>query len=444
MKPIFSTDLTANLLLESLKLEIITDESSRQTLGLLLNLIEQLQSQLNNLKAENQCLQDENNCLKGDLIKLDSNPNWVKSNQSNYFLEQQRKKMSIHPKSNKKEDLKIDIEQALEISVEQLPIDAIFKGYEEIIIQDAKIITHDVLFCKQKYYSPELGKTYLISLSGGYESILQLPTSSSPKALYLNLMKRCLSNLIYGNDKDLMRGKHEIDKCTGKYKCVEEVEVELTKKVVGGTWPSVAHTMIGIPRLNNLQLCVENVLANNIPGDLIETGVWRGGSTIFMRAILKAYGVTNRLVWVADSFEGLPAPNITQYPEDAGHKLQFHLYEDFAVPLEEVQSNFKRYGLLDNQVRFLKGWFRDTLPSAPIERLAVLRLDGDLYESTMDALVNLYPKLSMGGYVIIDDYGKIEACRKAVHDYREQHEITEKIFQTDRTKWTAAYWQRIS
>jgi hypothetical protein len=92
----------------------------------------------------------------------------------------------------------------------------------------------------------------------------------------------------------------------------------------------------------------------------------------------------------------------------------------------------------------LKGWFRDTLPSAPIERLAVLRLDGDLYESTMDTLVNLYPKLSRGGYVIIDDYGKIEACRKAVHDYREQHEITEKIFQTDRTKWTAAYWQRIS
>lgn len=443
MKPTLLTDITPNLLLETLNLETITDESVPQTLKLLLNLAEQLKSESNNLKAENQRLQDENNRLQGEQVKLDSNKNLVKSSQSNYYFLEQEKKTPTHLKSSKKEDLKIDLEQVFEVSLEQLPVDAEFKGYEKVIVEDAKIITDNVLFCKQKYYSPALDKTYLISLSDGYESILQLPTSS-PKDLYLNLMKRCLTNLIYGNDKDLMRGKHEIDKCTGKYKCVEEVEVELTKKVVGGTWPSIAHTMIGIPRLNNLQFCIENVLANNIPGDLIETGVWRGGATIFMRAILKAYGVTNRLVWVADSFEGVPAPNTIQYPEDTGHKLQFHLYEDFAVSLEEVQSNFKRYGLLDNQVRFLKGWFRDTLPSAPIERLAVLRLDGDLYESTMDTLVNLYPKLSMGGYVIIDDYGKIEACRKAVHDYREQHEITEKIFQTDRTKWTAAYWQRIS
>lgn len=134
--------------------------------------------------------------------------------------------------------------------------------------------------------------------------------------------------------------------------------------------------MIGSLRLNNLQFCIENVLAENVPGDFIETGVWRGGATIFMRAILKAYDVTDRLVWVADSFEGLPVPDSVQYPEDAGLNLQ--MYRDLAVPLEEVQSNFRRYELLDDRVHFLKGWFRDTLPNVPIEQLAILRLDGDL------------------------------------------------------------------
>ncbi len=163
---------------------------------------------------------------------------------------------------------------------------------------------------------------------------------------------------------------------------------------------------------------------DHIPGDLIETGVWWGGATIFMRAILKAYGITDRTVWVADSFEGVPPPDAEKYPADAGWDLA--QFDCLAVSLEDVRANFDRYGLLDQQVRFLKGWFRDTLPTAPIEQLAVLRLDGDLYESTMDALSNLYPKLSVGGYAIIDDY-MVSACAKAVQDYRRQHGINEKI-----------------
>ena len=86
---------------------------------------------------------------------------------------------------------------------------------------------------------------------------------------------------------------------------------------------------------------------------------------------------------------------------------------------EEVRERFARYGLLDEQVRFLRGWFRDTLPSAPIERLALLRLDGDLYDSTYDTLAALYPRVSVGGYVIIDDYDAVDECREAVHDYLE-------------------------
>jgi O-methyltransferase len=98
---------------------------------------------------------------------------------------------------------------------------------------------------------------------------------------------------------------------------------------------------------------------------------------IFMRAVLKAYGDTHRLVWVADSFQGLPKPDPTRYPADAGDTSWQSSY--FRVSLDQVKANFARYGLLDNQVRFLVGWFRDTMPTAPIEQLAVLRIDADLY-----------------------------------------------------------------
>jgi hypothetical protein len=195
--------------------------------------------------------------------------------------------------------------------------------------------------------------------------------------------------------------------------------------------------MIGLRRLDNLQTCVEDVLRRGVPGDLIETGVWRGGATILMRAVLKAHGVTDRAVWVADSFEGLPPPDTTKYPQDAG--IELHRFRYLAVSLEQVQANFAAYGLLDGQVRFLKGWFCDTLPACPVERLAVLRLDGDLYESTMDALVHLYPKLSVGGYLIVDDYGAVEACRRAVHDYRDRQGIRDEIQAID---GSGVYWRR--
>ena len=206
----------------------------------------------------------------------------------------------------------------------------------------------------------------------------------------------------------------------------------------GLDWPRKGETMIGLKRMDNLQFCVEEVLKNGVPGDLIETGVWRGGATIFMRAILMAYEVKDRLVWVADSFQGLPKPNVELYPEDKDDP--FYQYDHLRVSLEQVQANFQKYGLLDEQVRFLKGWFKDTLKDAPIERLAVLRLDGDMYESTMDALKHLYPRLSPGGFVIIDDY-MLDNCRAAVTDFRAAQGITEEIVPID---WAGVYWKRTS
>jgi hypothetical protein len=155
-----------------------------------------------------------------------------------------------------------------------------------------------------------------------------------------------------------------------------------------------------------------------------------------MRGYLAAWEMTDRVVWAADSFEGLPVPSL---PQDEGYDFSASVMPILAISLEEVQENFRRYGLLDDQVRFLKGWFCDTLPTAPIKQLAVLRLDGDLYESTMDGLNALYHKVTPGGFIIVDDYGDFEPCRRAIHEFRDRHGITDTIEQID---WTGAYWRK--
>ena len=155
-----------------------------------------------------------------------------------------------------------------------------------------------------------------------------------------------------------------------------------------------------------------------------------------MRAVLAAYGVSDRRVFVADSFDGLPPPS-GMYEADIGDI--HHTYPQLAITEEEVRANFKAYELLDSQVIFLKGWFKDTLPIAPIDKLAVLRLDGDMYESTMDGLVNLYAKLSPGGFCIVDD-GNIPNCNKAITDFRAQTKIDAPIVDID--GW-GFYWRKM-
>jgi len=141
-------------------------------------------------------------------------------------------------------------------------------------------------------------------------------------------------------------------------------------------------------------------------------------------------------VWAADSFAGLPKPDPERFPADEGDELWTQT--PLAVSVDEVRANFERYGLLDDRVRFLEGWFRDTLPSAPVERLALLRLDGDLYESTMVALEALYDRVSPGGYVLVDDYA-LPTCREAIEDFRRERSIDEPLEHVD---WTGAYWRK--
>lgn len=248
-----------------------------------------------------------------------------------------------------------------------------------------------------------------------------MPEGVDTRTLYLDLIESCLLNTIYEDPS-------QDPWSAGVY--------DAQKREEGVEWPSLAHTMIGRKRMTNLRAVVETALADGVTGDFIETGVWRGGACIYMRAILKAHGVTDRTVYVADSFEGLPPPDPEKYPADAGDR--HFTYDALAISREQVQANFEKYGLLDEQVVFLKGWFKDTLPGLAAERLAVVRLDGDMYESTMDGLVNLYPKLSPGGFLVIDDFA-LPGCQQAIADYRAEHNIQESIFAIDTM---AAYWRR--
>ena len=201
----------------------------------------------------------------------------------------------------------------------------------------------------------------------------------------------------------------------------------------GLDWPLFGYTMTGRHRLQTLELLLTRVLDDQIPGDIVETGVWRGGSMIFAKALLNTRGERQRTIWCADSFEGMPVPQEGTTDEDFSDR------DYLSVSLEEVQANFERYGLLDDNVKFLKGWFCDTLPLAPIERIAVLRLDGDLYESTRDALLPLYDKVSAGGYVIVDDYNSWAGCKRAVDEFRSARGIVAPLVSIDPH---AVYWRK--
>jgi hypothetical protein len=270
--------------------------------------------------------------------------------------------------------------------------------------------------------------------------------------LYLELLKKSLLGELYWESevrllylRDCVEGRDSYSPDTllrieerRRGFCERYRELSQTGRFVDDLLENLGyqHTMIGRARLENVAACLESIRRERVPGDLIECGVWRGGTTVFMRGFLKAFGIADRAVWVADSFAGLPPPSL---PQDEDNDLSAAKYPMLAISLETVQDLFARYNLLDGQVRFLPGWFKDTLPRAPIERLAMLRIDGDLYESTWDALSALYPKLSAGGFVIVDDYHCIPACRQAVDEYRQRKAIATPLEAID---WTGVFWQK--
>ena len=280
-------------------------------------------------------------------------------------------------------------------------------------------------------------------------SVQTHPTPRTPAELYLDLMKKVLTRALTatGMERHTIRPVgpkswllHHFNRAAARLS-LETVRLTpsnaqnyLESGHEAGNRVEDAETMLGTRQLDHMQQCIVDVLNRNIPGDLIEAGVWRGGMTIFMRAVLMAYQVANRKVWVADSFAGLPDIDrqTDTFPWRKG---------DMAVPVESVRNNFARYGLFDEQVVLLQGFFNDTLPKADIRQLSILRVDADLYSSTLDVLRNLYSVLSVGGYAIFDDYQNLPECRKAIDEFRRDHGITEEIRRIDER---AVYWQRQS
>jgi O-methyltransferase len=254
------------------------------------------------------------------------------------------------------------------------------------------------------------------------------PDVDALRAAYLDLLKLALCDLTGSATTSVgaMPGKAVVSyELHGRDRRLRSAGID---------WPLHGLTMVGLARLADLQSCVETVVRDRVDGDLIEAGVWRGGASILMRAVLDSLGSTDRTVLVADSFEGFPD---TDAAETDGVDYS---YEFLAAPLDEVRGNFARFGY-DRGVEFIPGFFEDTLPQLTDRTFAVVRLDGDSYSATNVGLHSLYPALSPGGYIIIDDYGVVEGCRRAVDDFRSQYGITEPIEQVD---WVCVRWRRES
>lgn len=260
---------------------------------------------------------------------------------------------------------------------------------------------------------------------------------------YLKLLIECVNGSVYGQPTQLVPTatagwRRKINRALAKRGLTIAREETIAASVFEGGegWPvqrwNSGESMVGRARLTQIREALTTVVDENIPGHFIETGVWRGGSCIVAKGVLDVIGDGTRKVYVADSFEGLPA---TDASDDAA---DLHLDSTLAVSQEEVTAAFRRYGLLDENVVFVKGWFRDTLPRLD-EQWSVVRLDGDMYESTMDGIANLYPRLSPGGFLIIDDYNAYESCRRAISDYRDEHRISDEIVRIDEI---GAYWRK--
>jgi hypothetical protein len=274
--------------------------------------------------------------------------------------------------------------------------------------------------------------------------------SSDPmRDRYLSLLKRALANMLYPElELQIQHLERGADGLSGlelerfQRDIAQRQAVDFVKLLEGkqqGTGPHrFPHTMIGLFRLRNIERCAEQVLAEGIPGDFLEAGVCKGGATIFMRALQIAHGAAERKTFVVDSFTGLP-PSDQARDKTYGLELDETRFPSLACGESAVRDHFSRYGLLDRNVEFVSGWLAESLPAAPIGPLALLRIDVDLYSSTLDCLDLLYDKVVDGGFVIVDDYLALKPCRDAVDEFRERRGLPEPIRWIDRS---GIYWRK--
>jgi O-methyltransferase len=247
---------------------------------------------------------------------------------------------------------------------------------------------------------------------------------------YLDLLKLTLCDLANARTESVML---TIDH-TGMFSKQSTAE-ELVHRATGMHWSLHGLTMVGLTRLDDLQQCVESIVHDGVEGEVIEAGVWRGGASMLMRATLDSLG-DDRTIWLADSFEGFPEPDEDAFPADQERDLS--RFDFLSVPVEEVRANFARLGL-DHGLKFVPGFFDETMPSLRGGSWCLVRLDSDTYEGTRLALDSLYPGLSVGGHLIIDDYHLLPECQRAVDDYRSEHGVAEPLESVD---WNSARWRR--
>jgi len=256
------------------------------------------------------------------------------------------------------------------------------------------------------------------------------PDPEELRSAYLDLLKLCLCDLACASTVSVGRGQD------GLVWSRELHGDEVRLRSAGMDWPLTGLTMIGLARLDDLQTCVESVVRDGVEGDLIEVGAWRGGASILMRATLDSLDADERTVYVADSFQGFPPGDGAADPRVG----DLSTFDFLAVPVDEVRANFARLGY-ERGVTFVPGFFEETMPGLTGRRWSLIRLDGDTYAATRLALRCLYPGLSVGGHLVVDDYGSLDECRRAVDEFRAEHGIVEPLEEVD---FTGARWRRES
>jgi hypothetical protein len=220
---------------------------------------------------------------------------------------------------------------------------------------------------------------------------------------------------------------------------VAEVEDPRDRAIVERALP---YTMAGIPRMRALIDAVRYCVRRGVPGAFAECGVWRGGSVLAMILTLQELGVDDRDVWLYDTFEGMTRPteqdvSVTQLAalelwERTEGRPWPEFFNEELFNEEQVRETVLSTGYPAERVRFVRGPVEETLPAHAPERLALLRLDTDWYESTRHELIHLYPRLADGGVLIVDDYGEWEGARRAVDEYFSEHAPPVLLHRIDR------------
>jgi O-methyltransferase len=196
------------------------------------------------------------------------------------------------------------------------------------------------------------------------------------------------------------------------------------------------HTMTTIERMYALWQAVRYIAARGVPGDFVECGVWRGGSSMLAALTFEAAGDRHREFHLYDTFEGMAEPSW----EDGAlarrmwSRHQQANHNDWCYsPIDEVRENMLSTGLLEERLHLVKGKVEETIPDRAPERIALLRLDTDFYSSTRHELVHLFPLLQPGGVLVIDDYGDWGGARRAVDEYIAEHAIAVLLTRVDST-----------